>query len=255
MWLFLFDIENIHGYNTIHIGDKMAFRLFAKKKVEEPEHEDCDGEEGRETESEKPVSKALVSFAMPATQESDIRSMGLYGEIEEKKVSELIAGLITLAAEETEEPVDPDKPDGEKKTVVEPIELYISTPGGNADDMLSLYDMMRVTKEICEIHTIGIGKVMSAGVLILASGTKGQRRIGKNCRVMIHSVIGGSAGSFHNLENEMEEIRHIQDTYIKLLAAETKMTVPQLKRMINKKVNVYLSAEEAVKLGIADEVF
>jgi ATP-dependent protease ClpP protease subunit len=72
---------------------------------------------------------------------------------------------------------------------------------------------------------------------------------------MIHSVIGGSAGSFHSLENEMAEIRHVQETYIKLLADETNMTVSQLKRMINKKVNVYLSAEEAVKLGIADEVF
>ena len=72
---------------------------------------------------------------------------------------------------------------------------------------------------------------------------------------MIHSVIGGNTGSFHNLENEMEEIRHMQKTYVKLLAAETNMTEAQLNKMINKKVNVYLSAEEAVELGIADEVF
>lgn len=232
----------------------MSFRIFGKRKVEEEvESDDSDGTE--EEENDKPKGLASFTMAMQAPQETDIRSIGLYGEIEEKKVAEVIAGLITLASEEVEEPVDPDKPDGEKRTVVDPIELYISTPGGNADDMLSLYDMMRVTKDICEIHTIGIGKVMSAGVLILASGTKGKRRIGKNCRVMIHSVIGGNAGSFHNLENEMQEIRHIQETYIKLLADETNMTVPQLKRMINKKVNVYLSAEEAVKLGIADEVF
>jgi len=232
----------------------MGFRMFGKRKVEEEvESEDSDGVD--ESESEKPKGITSFTMAMQAPQENDIRSIGLYGEIEEKKVAEVIAGLITLASEEVEEPVDPDKPDGEKRTVVDPIELYISTPGGNADDMLSLYDMMRVTKEICEIHTVGIGKVMSAGVLILAAGTKGKRRIGKNCRVMIHSVIGGSAGSFHSLENEMAEIRHVQETYIKLLADETNMTVSQLKRMINKKVNVYLSAEEAVKLGIADEVF
>ena len=115
--------------------------------------------------------------------------------------------------------------------------------------------MMRVVRDQCEIHTVGIGKVMSAGVLILAAGTKGKRRLGRNCRVMIHSVIGGNAGSFHNLENEMEEIRHMQKTYVKLLAAETNMTEAQLNKMINKKVNVYLSAEEAVELGIADEVF
>ena len=69
---------------------------------------------------------------------------------------------------------------------------------------------------------------------------------------MIHSVVAGSAGSFHNLENEIEEIRFTQDAYLNALAAESNMTYTQLKKMIDKKVNVYLSAEEAVKMGIAD---
>jgi ATP-dependent protease ClpP protease subunit len=36
------------------------------------------------------------------------------------------------------------------------------------------------------------------------------------------------------------------------LVAETKMSKTQLKKMLDRKVNVYLSAEEAVELGIAD---
>ena len=56
------------------------------------------------------------------------------------------------------------------------------------------------------------------------------------------------------IENEMNEIRYIQTAYLKALADETNMTYQQLRRMINRKVNVYLSAEEAVKLGIADIV-
>ena len=91
-----------------------------------------------------------------------------------------------------------------------PIEFYISTYGGSADDMFALYDIMRQIKKTTEIHTIGMGKVMSAGVLLLAAGTKGHRKIGKNCRVMIHSVIGGNHGPLHNLMNEMEAIEQIQ---------------------------------------------
>jgi ATP-dependent Clp protease protease subunit len=140
----------------------------------------------------------------------------------------------------------------EAEIEVLPIEFLLSTPGGSADDMFALYDIMRVVKEKCPIVTFGIGKVMSAGVLLLAAGTKGKRKIGKNCRVMIHSVIGGNVGPLHNLENEMNEIRYIQNAYLKALADETNMTYQQLRRMINRKVNVYLSAEEAVKLGIAD---
>ena len=74
--------------------------------------------------------------------------------------------------------------------------VYISTYGGSADDMFGLYDIMRQVKDTSEIHTVGVGKVMSAGVLLLAAGTNGKRKIGKRCRVMIHSVIGGNQGSY-----------------------------------------------------------
>lgn len=229
----------------------MGFTLFGKKRVEEEDVEhDHDSDEAEE--SGKVAEKAILPISLMQS-EPDIRTIGLYGEVEEKKVAEIIAGLIQLAATaEVEEPINSENPDEGTQITVEPIEFIISTPGGSADDMLSLYDMMRVVREQCEIHTIGIGKVMSAGVLILAAGTKGKRRLGRNCRVMIHSVIGGNAGSFHNLENEMEEIRHTQDCYLKALADETGTSYKDLKKMIDRKVNVYLSAEEAVKLGIAD---
>lgn len=232
----------------------MGFTLFGKKRVED-EATEHDHDSEKIDESSKETQKAILPISLMQS-EPDIRTIGLYGEVEEKKVAEIIGALIQLAATaEVEEPINPENPEEGTQVVAEPIEFIISTPGGSADDMLSLYDMMRVVREQCDISTVGIGKVMSAGVLILAAGTKGKRRLGRNCRVMIHSVIGGNAGSFHNLENEMEEIRHMQKTYVKLLAAETKMTEAQLNKMINKKVNVYLSAEEAVELGIADEVF
>ena len=120
--------------------------------------------------------------------------------------------------------------------------------------MFCLYDMMNHVKEEMEIHTIGIGKVMSAGVLLLAAGTKGKRKISKNCRVMIHSVIAGNHGSLHNLVNEIEAIQELQESYIQGLADNTKMTKEQIKKMLERKVNIYLSAEEAIQLGIADEL-
>ena len=140
--------------------------------------------------------------------------------------------------------------DEEKK----PIDFYISTYGGNADDMFALYDIMKEVQKETEIHTIGMGKVMSAGVLLLAGGTPGQRKIGRNCRIMIHSVIGGNQGDLHNLVNEVEAIQELQEMYINCLTQETKMTKSQVKKMLERKVNVYLSAEQAVEYGIADKV-
>jgi len=111
---------------------------------------------------------------------------------------------------------------------------------------------MRTVRETTTIETVGLGKVMSAGVLLLASGTEGQRKIGRNCRVMIHSILGGSQGSLVSIENEIEEMRWIQERYIKCLAAETKLTERKIQAMLKKQLDIYLSAEQAVEYGIAD---
>ena len=174
--------------------------------------------------------------------EPDMRLVGLFSDVHEEKVAEVIHSLLFL--NETNQISKPEKR--------KPIKFYISTYGGSADDMFALYDVMRQVREQSEIHTIGLGKVMSAGVLLLASGTKGKRQIGKNCRVMIHSVMGGNHGSLHNMMNELEAIEDLQDMYCDALIAETNMTRTKLKKMIERKVNVYLSAEEAVEMGIAD---
>ncbi len=205
---------------------------------------------GKKKLDESPEAEAKEAEA-PVHANPDLRIVGLYGELEENRAASVISVLLDLA-EDSEAQIKED-PESEELTAVQlPIEFLISTPGGSADDMFAIYDVMRVVRERCPVSTYGLGKVMSAGVLILAAGTKGTRRIGKHCRVMIHSVIAGSAGSFHNLQNEMSEIKFMQTAYIKALAAETNMTEAKLRRMMNKKVNIYLSAEEAVELGIAD---
>jgi ATP-dependent Clp endopeptidase proteolytic subunit ClpP len=229
----------------------MLFNKSRKKVEGEHDHD----EEVDEVEEKTAKATMPMTLFMPpaAGGKDDSRTIGLFGEVEEAKISQIVGVMLDLAENcETEYPSNPDDPESEILTENEPIEFIINTPGGSADDMFALYDIMRVIKNKCDIVTFGVGKVMSAGVLLLAAGTKGQRRIGKNCRVMIHSVIGGNAGPLHNLENEMDEIRYVQSAYLKALAAETNMSFRQLKKMIDKKVNVYLSAEEAVKLGIAD---
>ena len=198
------------------------------------------------TEAEKEEEETeQVMLITPAQSEPDMRVIGLLSDITEDKLADLIQGFyylnaINIATEDEEE----------KK----PIEFIISTYGGSADAMMTIYDIMRMIMEDTEIHTFGVGKVMSAGVLLLAAGTKGKRKISKNCRVMIHSVIGANHGELHNLVNEMEEIQKLQETYSKCLIKETNMTKRQLKKMLERKVNVYLTAERAVELGIADVI-
>jgi ATP-dependent Clp protease protease subunit len=183
------------------------------------------------------------STLVGAKPEPDLRIIGMFCDVHEEKVAEVIHAMLYLNEANR---LDPE--------TAQPIEFYLSTYGGSADDMFALYDVMRGIRQETEIHTFGLGKVMSAGVLLLAAGTKGKRRIAKNCRIMIHSVAAGNHGNLQDLTNELQAISDLQKMYTKCLVAETDMTKSDIKEMLQRNVNVYLSAEEAVKLGIADVI-
>ena len=193
--------------------------------------------------SKEDKDKIVLIDADALGNEPDMRVVGLFSDVEEEKVAELVQAILYL-----NELNKAEKDEAKKK----PIDFYICTNGVSADDMFALYDIIDMVKRETEIHTIGVGKVMSAGVLLLAAGTRGKRKIGKHCRVMIHNVIGGNHGSLPNLTNELEAIQTLQDDYVDALVENTKLTKKTLTKMLNEKVNVYLSAEEAIEVGIAD---
>ena len=194
------------------------------------------------TEDEQKIV-LLDPSALGEKPEPDLRIIGMFCDVHEEKVAEIIHAMLYLNEMNKLE---------KKMENRRPIDFYLSTYGGSADDMFALYDIMRIIRQESEIHTLGLGKVMSAGVLLLAAGTKGKRRIAKNCRVMIHSVAAGNHGNLQDLTNELEAISDLQQMYTNCLVAETNMSESDIKDMLNRNVNIYLSATEAVKLGIAD---
>ena len=210
---------------------------FTKKKTKKKTKKE------EESESEEVMTLAdLIESRQEDIPES--RSIMFVGEVTEDKAAEFISALLVLAQTKDEEAERADD-----------IKIYVNTYGGSADEMFAIYDIMTWCKEHCDIQTIGLGKVMSAGTLILAAGTKGKRSITAHCRVMMHSVNGGHAGELHNLQNEMEQMAGLQDSYIQAMSNETNMTKRQLQTLIDKKINIYLDAEEAIGKGLADEVW
>ena len=176
-----------------------------------------------------------------------MRVISLFGDLDEEHIQDVCNSLLYLN-HTRHDPLPQESID----LITKPIEFYISTWGGDALGMFAIYDLMRMIRNECPIHTFAIGKVMSAGVLLLAAGTKGERKIGRNTRIMLHSVRGSHMGNIHLLENEMNETRWIQNQHIEALVKETRLTKKKLNTMLNKKVDVYLSAEDAIELGIAD---
>jgi len=232
----------------------MSSKIVKTKKDKHEEEEPAEEIEQVEapTEEEMQELSEMLEQALTPRKSSipELRVAQLYGDIDDKMATDIISAFLILKESGKELVLEEDQ--AEPATIYHPFELIISTAGGTAVDMFSVYDVMRQTQETCEIHTYGLGRVMSAGVVLLAAGTKGKRKIGANCRVMIHSVIGGHHGAIHDLENEMEEVRWVQEQYSKALCAETDLTPRMLKKLMSRNVNVYLTAQEAVEYGIAD---
>ena len=176
---------------------------------------------------------------------NNTKTMTIFGDLDEEYTKEVMETLYAIKLandEETEE---------EKVQV----QILISTYGGSILELFAIYDIMReIQAGDYEVHTHGLGKVMSAGVLLLAAGTKGKRKIGKNCRVMMHYVVAGCEGSYVSLQNEMDEIKYLQEQYKKCLVEETNISMRSLNKYLKSGKNIYLSAEQAVELGIADEI-
>lgn len=169
-------------------------------------------------------------------QQDNTRIVFLHGDVTEQVIASVIAQLLQLASINTK-----------------PIHLVLSTYGGSVDEMFSLYDTIKFLP--APVHTVAMGKVMSAGVLLLASGVKGKRLIGASSRVMIHPLSGGAMGNVFEVENQTKEMRAMHDRMVTMLARETKMKLSYIEKLVMARMlDHYLTPDEAIKLGIADKV-
>jgi ATP-dependent Clp endopeptidase proteolytic subunit ClpP len=208
-----------------------------------------------ETKDDKTEEEEQSLMIIPdLSVEPSIRMLNVYGEINEDRSRGTVSALNLLKLTGQTETEDEEDEEAEPEVSYEPIEFFISTEGGNVQDMFSIYDCMRFIQQDCEIHTVGLGKVMSAGILLLAAGTKGKRKVGKYCRLMIHSIQGGQFGSIKELETDIREVRWYQEQFINAIANETKLDRKELKSIFRRKTDTYFDAEQALEWGIADEI-
>ena len=230
-----------------HIIERIVRFAKEKKTKKKAKVEETEQEVAEEASEQQPPAIDVQALLSGMAEEMESRTMLLQGEVNEEKAGEIISGFLALAN------LKPPKKDLKKGEMpYDPITMYVSTYGGSADEMFAIFDIMEMCKKSCHIETVGLGKVMSAGTLILAAGTKGKRKISKNCRVMLHQVSAGAFGPLFNMTTEIDAIQKLQDQYIDAMASCTNLSKRKLKSLLNERVNVYLTAEEAVEYGLAD---
>jgi len=130
------------------------------------------------------------------------------------------------------------------------INLYINSPGGVVTAGLAIYDAMQYVP--CDVATYCMGQACSMGAVLLAAGAKGKRHVMPHARVMIHQPSGGAQGSAADVSVAIEEMMRTKQTLNEILSAHTGKTVKQIEKDCDR--DHFLSAEESVKYGLADNV-
>tara|TARA_R110002012_G_scaffold528_2_gene2460 strand:- start:5125 stop:5748 length:624 start_codon:yes stop_codon:yes gene_type:complete len=201
-----------------------------------------------EEQTEEELSAEEVAKVMAAIGEEEPPMMGLGGDLTETAAQNLAMALLQFNAGRIRATVDDfDEED-------EDIEFYISSGGGSVNDMFGVYDLMNIVKIHRDIATFGFGKIYSAAVPLLANGTKGKRYIGRNTRLMIHHCSTSASGTQPDMRTTFQEMKVVEDMMVQAIADNTDLSVGEIYNMLSKNTDEFFSAEDALEMGLVDEI-
>lgn len=132
------------------------------------------------------------------------------------------------------------------------LTLMINSPGGEVHSAFALIDMMKGSK--IPVRTVGLGMIASCGLLTFMSGEKGHRILTPNTSILSHQYSWGSYGKEHELFARVREFELSTERMIEHYKKCTGMDEAGIRKYLLPAKDVWLSAEEAVRYGIADEI-
>jgi ATP-dependent Clp protease protease subunit len=130
------------------------------------------------------------------------------------------------------------------------IQVLLSTYGGNVYDGLALYDAIKASKT--KVDVIIGGKSMSMGTIIMLGSET--RKAYRNTTFMVHEMSTGFLGKIKDMEDDLDESKRLQKVLWDIITSETKITQKQLNELYEKKKDWFITAEEALELGLITEI-
>lgn len=167
-------------------------------------------------------------------------------DVNETTASLVVAQMLFLEAE------NPD----------EDILFYINSPGGSVTAGLAIYDTMQFIRP--DVSTIVIGQACSMGSFLAQAGAPGKRIVLPESRTMIHRVSSGTPGTrgsvhvqdlqFEDAKRSFEEAQRLNERLTQLYVKHNTVGKTYEEMFETMKFDTFLSAQEAVEWGLADQV-
>ena len=163
------------------------------------------------------------------------RIVFLSGQVEDEMANAVVAQLLFL---------EMDNPDAD-------ISLYINSPGGSVTAGMAIYDTMQYIK--APVRTVCVGLAASMGAFLLMAGEKGKRMALPNAEVMIHQPSGGAQGQATDVSIRAEWLIRTKKKMNQMMADMTGQSVEKVSADAER--DYFMSAQEAMKYGIVDQIF
>ena len=131
------------------------------------------------------------------------------------------------------------------------IALYVNSPGGSITSGLAVYDTMQYIKP--DVATLCVGHAASMAAVLLAAGTEGKRSVLPNSRVLIHQpLLYGLQGQQTDIDIHAKDLLRMRDRIEEILSFHSGKSKEEIHNDTER--DKILSAEDAVKYGLADQV-
>ena len=192
------------------------------------------------------------------TFNSKIHNIYLKGDVDEDMWQSLVDKIVEIKSE------DDDVSDqnmasllsvGIEADVIRPeINIYLQTFGGYVYDALSIYDeIKRLTTEY-KVNIYCVGKVMSAGTIIMLATDLEHRFAYQNTTFMYHTLAGFSYGKMKDLEENTEEKKRLHKLMWSIYKDQTEIPVEKLDEIYKCKKDWYITADQAKKYKIINKI-
>jgi ATP-dependent Clp protease protease subunit len=174
--------------------------------------------------------------------------IGLVGEITEEATQQIALMFLSLNGGKL---LHPEEEEDEKP---DDIEFFISSSGGGVSEMFTIYDLMQLVQQRRDIATFGYGKIASAAVPLLASGTPGKRHMAKHARLMLHHCSSNVGGPVPSVRSNFNELKKVEDMMVEVLAQHSNLSAGELFNILSRNTDEYFSAEDALEMGLVDKI-
>ncbi len=161
------------------------------------------------------------------------RNVIVAGTIDDKLAQKTVTHLLALAEDSDD-----------------PINMYISSPGGHVESGDMVHDMIRFIRPT--VRTIGSGWVASAGALIFIGADKKNRYCLPNTRFLLHQPSGGIGGTASDMQIQADQIMRMRERFDNLFAEATGQTPERIRKDTVR--DFWLTTDEALKYGLLGSV-